>query len=247
MTDKLIRRSARLKPVEGHAWARTLLDELERFEESRPQFMPAPSDLPEWVQNVLGECMKAIYPKQAFKPGQVTPAALGLFLGRHYALAMIFAGELPLGPKAERELEELHHQLKKQPVTAEQQQRADLIAQSMESYGPDSRALVAHAFAKALEQPALEALAFIQAFAKASRMKPDALANEYTMTHSLRLYFVLFQIWRVIEAGHFKSIAALHRTLRQKIPPHQAGNLKSFEKLCQKVGLKLRDPGRPGK
>ncbi len=241
MNSKIIRLPATTSKL---SWAETILDDLEQLDEG-PDIIPLPPDLPEWVQNVIREVLKAIYPKQAIKPGQVTPASVGLFLGRHYALhAMLFTEELPVGPKTEQEVEALLKKLEQQTVSPEQEQKIEAVMESMESQQSGFRAFVAQAFTRALEQPAPEALAFIHAFAKASRLKPDALASEYTMTHSLRLYFLLLMIWPVVE--RFESIAALHRAFSKSLK-HHAGNLKSFEKLCQNVGLKLRSPGRPSK
>lgn len=241
MKRKIIRLPATTPKL---SWAEAILDDLKQLGEG-PDIIPLPPDLPEWVENVIREVLKAIYPRQAVKPGQITPASVGLFLGRHYALhAMLFAGELPVGAKTEQEAEALLKKLDEQTVSPEQEKKFEAVMESMESQQSGFRTVVAQAFTKALEQPAPEALAFIHAFAKASRLKPDALASEYMMTHSLRLYFILFMIWPVVE--RFESIAALHRALSKGLK-HQAGNLKSFEKLCQHVGLKLRPPGRPSK
>lgn len=59
------------------------------------------------------------------------------------------------------------------------------------------------------------------------------------------MYLVLVIWWRFI--ADCQSIAQLHAWLTRVLGPNRAGHLKRTEKICQRLGLKLKGRGRPRK
>lgn len=61
--------------------------------------------------------------------------------------------------------------------------------------------------------------------------------------HATDVYLALLVWWRFIP--RLGSVTLLHRWLGQVLGPARAGDRKRTEKICERIGLKFRDRGRP--
>jgi hypothetical protein len=90
----------------------------------------------------------------------------------------------------------------------------------------------------------VEASAFFEAFGKAIVIKPDDLLTERTMGVGDKICWVMLMMWRTIE--RLESVAQLHRIFEQALKPRGIViKYKRIEKLCQRIKLKFKGPGRP--
>lgn len=75
-------------------------------------------------------------------------------------------------------------------------------------------------------------------------IKPDDLTTEHTLGVGDKLAWVLVAQWRAI--AQLNSVAQLHSVLSQAVAPFGiVVERKRIEKLCQRIGLRFRKPGRP--
>jgi hypothetical protein len=90
----------------------------------------------------------------------------------------------------------------------------------------------------------VEASAFFEAFGKGVVMKPDDLLTERTMGVGDKICWTMFVMWQDIE--RLESVAQLHRVFEKALKPHGiVVKYKRIEKLCQRIRLKFKGPGRP--
>ena len=100
------------------------------------------------------------------------------------------------------------------------------------------------ALSSACQRPYIEAAAFFEAFGKAIVIKPDEFLTERTMGVGDKICWAMFVTWQEIERLH--SVAELHRILERALKPRGiVVKYKRVEKLCQRIKLKFKDPGRP--
>jgi hypothetical protein len=57
------------------------------------------------------------------------------------------------------------------------------------------------------------------------------------------IHFALAMWWRVVV--RFKSVTELHAWLVRMMGAQQVGEKKRIEKICERIGLTLKEPGRP--
>jgi hypothetical protein len=230
--------------VQTASWVETVFDAWERVESERIPPFELLTDCPDWVANVVFELTKEVYPAAKLKKGFVLGAAsLGALLGRQYALQALFLGEIPLPPEVQRECGALADQVR---LTREQRERVENCMNDLATRSKDAfSGVLTSAFSLAWKQPHDEAMTFVTAFKKAAVIDPDELVTEYWMRQRTRILFVLLAIWPGIQ--RMSTIAELHRCLQGASRGWRIVTLKSFEKVCQKVGLRLGRRGRPRK
>lgn len=98
--------------------------------------------------------------------------------------------------------------------------------------------------ASVCERPYHECSAFFEAFGKGIMMKPDDLLTERTMGVGDKICWAMIVQWQ--EISRLKSVGELHRIFEKALKPRGVIiKYKRMEKLCQRIGLKFKDPGRP--
>jgi hypothetical protein len=85
---------------------------------------------------------------------------------------------------------------------------------------------------------------FLAGFSNGIARKPGTLNFAETGNTTFEIYVFFMSYWRIVE--RFKSVHELHQVL-VKILGRRAGDLKRIEKICQRIGLHYRKPGRPKK
>lgn len=84
-------------------------------------------------------------------------------------------------------------------------------------------------------------LAYSQAFARKHDIKSISSAG----TPATEIYLVMLHFWRRVDG--MKSVHELHQWLIRVFGSQRIGDLKRIEKICQRIGLSYRKPGRPRK
>jgi len=84
---------------------------------------------------------------------------------------------------------------------------------------------------------------FLSAYAEAFAKKPGGLGLGSVGHSAFEIHVVMLTHWRVV--AQLGSIHALHGWLVRLFGGHRVGELKRIEKICQRIGLHYRKPGRP--
>jgi len=114
----------------------------------------------------------------------------------------------------------------------------------MKIWRPKFKKFMQETLSSACERPYIEASAFFEAFGKAIVMKPDELLTEHTMGVGEKICWLMVVLWQEIE--RLESVAQMHRILERALKPHGiVVKYKRIEKLCQRIKLKFKGPGRP--
>ena len=75
-------------------------------------------------------------------------------------------------------------------------------------------------------------------------IKPDDLLAERTMGVGDKICWTMFVMWQDME--RLESVAQLHRIFEKALKPLGiVVKYKRIEKLCQRIKLKFKGPGRP--
>jgi hypothetical protein len=217
------------------AWVKTILRELHGI--SPDSFGPfahlanQSADAPAWARRVEQEIEKGLFPGLNIDAlATISPAHLGTVLGQQCAnfASLASVGEclqkLPAGPSANEA------QMKR--ATARASDKLTGITQKA----------TRHALRLALKQPHAEAAPFFQAFADAFARQPSGHgSNLGTTAFPVYLWLLILQPLM----PQFQSIGQLHDVLKKILGRDLAGDRKRIEKICQRLGLRFRPPGRP--
>jgi len=230
-------------------WVREVLIKFDQLGEHQPKPFNENPEWPEWVWNLFGMLMGIPYPGVKFKNMKNWKAKdLGRFLGRHYAGEHVMMGGVPLSSRVIQEGERFGiwaekwarekrpdvnlHELEKQHEQDAKEWRPQLINFMQET------------LRSACERPYVECAAFFEAFGKAIVIKPDALLTERTMGVGDKICWTMIVMWQEIEKLH--SVGELHRLFEKALKPKGVViKYKRIEKLCQRIKLKFKGPGRP--
>lgn len=224
------------------------IESLHRLTSSLP-FEEILQDAPPWVEKAGDILFQALMPPVASDEAASIPARIGAVLGRVDGLDALLSGEqqLPIPPEVKAEWDKAEEQLKK---TKFPPQFAKAMAQNerkLEAWWPQRpkrRRILAQVKATVARAPFAESVAFDQAEAMARTLPMDWFSGDW-ITRDVRLCWLLLIMWRIWE--RFPSVTALHAYFSRTLKPGQAGDLKSFQKLCRKIGFRLRGRGRPRK
>lgn len=230
-------------------WIREILRKFGELQEFQPEPFCGEPKWPEWVSNLFMTFFGISHPGVKMKNLKKWKAKdLGRFLGRQYAGEHLTCGGVPLSLKVIQEGERFGAWAEKWI----KQKRPDLdldkfqsqYEQEAEAWRPQFMKFMQDTLSSACERPYLESSAFFEAFGKAVVMKPDELLTERTMGVGDKICWSMFVMWQEIEGLH--SVAELHRILEQALKPKGIiVKYKRVEKLCQRIKLKFKAPGRP--
>lgn len=214
-------------------WVEETRDELFKLTETMrpPAWLDDDANAPAWVENATREFIKALFPLAADNIATInTPAALGGLLGHQIAAfnelteGIEKAGGLPVG------------------VVRVMMPRGGFKTEDVTACDAYVSALVEtmkRAAGRAIEANYGECCEFFSAFAKGMTLGPKN--TERTNT---RLLLFLAMAWREIEK--LPSVGEVYRTLSSTEGGKRlVGPLPRFEKLCFRIGLKLKGRGRP--
>lgn len=223
------------------AWLRKLCEEFVKLELRLPVENLLPEDgLPKWVQNLEREVGSALYPVAKIKEDlNLTPRKVGAILGHACACGvwMMEAFTPDLESQAEIDVSRF---------TPEQLERAELFLQHiLEEWFPALRRLAKRALCSSVDQTYENMSAFLLGYSEAFSRKPRQLGMGDIGNSAFPIHFFMLIHWQF--ANSLKSVHELHQHLVRILGPHRVGDLKRVEKICQRVGLHYRKPGRPKK
>ena len=236
-------------PQEKH-WVETICDELEVLERSLPDpkvISPDLANYPPWAVKVAAEVLKVGMPTVGLRDGlKLDARVLGAFMGSQYA-RVCSLGELfkEPTPEQQRAIERIDAWVEKLPEVQrlEFRERETAITRFFEVLLTDwperFLPLLKRAFGSAVEESMEDASAFSGAFHTALKQSQKS-ARETT---AFKVYFWMFMQWRLIQT--FESVRQLHKFLGVYIKQNELGGIKRLEKICERMGLALRLPGRP--
>jgi hypothetical protein len=86
---------------------------------------------------------------------------------------------------------------------------------------------------------------FLLAYAAAFAKKPEGKIGGEIGSTTIEIYFFLLWNWRAVRG--LKSVRQLHEVLVKYVGKRETGNPERIVKICQRIGLSFRKPGRPRK
>ena len=86
---------------------------------------------------------------------------------------------------------------------------------------------------------------FLLGYADAFSRKPKTMKVGNICNPTFEIYVFMLLHWPLIE--RMNSVRKLHEVLVKVIGAPRVGEQKRIEKICQRIGLSFRKPGRPKK
>jgi hypothetical protein len=220
-------------------WLRRLADEFSKLESAMPIKNVLPeTEGPPWVQNLEREIRQAMFPVAKLKKGlALTPQRVGGILGHQCAIGVWM-------------MEYLAEELEKPPVEMDDPKAVEqavlgieCIRQLRDDWYGGLRRLAKRALATCVDQTYPDMREFLLAYSSAFARKPTRFNCSSFGTTAFEVYLFMLWHWRQIE--ELNSVRELHDLLSTHLGKQRAGELKRTEKICQRIGLHFRKPGRP--
>lgn len=222
------------------AWLEKLRAEFLKLEPLFPteNFLPE-EGLPKWVENIEREIGAVAYPVAKLKEGlKLTPRRMGALLGHSCAFGVWMMEGI------NRVFAESHASEIKIEIAAEQLEIGTQFCSGIiEVWYPALRRLAKRALCSCVDQSYEDMTAFLLAYSEAFSRKPKRLGFADIGNQVFPIYVFLISRWRHINSLH--SVRELHGLLVKVHGPHRIGDLKRVEKICQRIELHYRKPGRP--
>jgi hypothetical protein len=222
-------------------WLRHLADEFIKLESSMPPMNFLPDEgLPKWVENIERELGASMFPTAKLKEElKLTPRRLGAIIGHQCAVTVWM-------------MEWLAEELKK-PQTVDEskltpenlKQGEDFLIKLTEDFYPALRRLAKRALCSSVDQAYDDMRDFLLAYAGAFAQKPTSPGFSGFGNSAIEIYNFMLVYWRIID--RLNSAHHLHEVLVKVFGTYRAGDLKRTEKICQRIELHYRKPGRPKK
>lgn len=227
-------------------WKERILAAFDRLEAPIPEPDFMQGDLPEWAQKAMREVLKALVPEAGFKlSAEVYPSELGALFGAKLGHLHWIEDENGFA-KSDTAAKLEAFAATQEPTSSEEcDQLGKKIDAIFEGYVAamievKSEVLDAAASAKHSEQKE-----FFDAYTKALGRTEKGTELQNIGTTATPIYILLIFLWRHVEK--MPSIPVVHQVCIASLGAARVGELKTFQKLCQRIGLKLRAPGRPRK
>jgi len=199
-------------------------------------------DGPKWVQNVEREVGATMYPLAKLKDGNyMTPRRVGAILG-HSCAAGVWLMEC-----LEHDIEKAAAaQIETIEITPEQQEQAEKLLHGItEVWYPALRRFAKRALCSSVDQSYEDMTDFLLAYSQAFSRKPKRPGLADIGNPTIEIYFLMLSTWRIV--NNLRSVHQLHQYLVAVFGPYRVGELKRVEKICQRIDLHYRKPGRPKK
>lgn len=217
-------------------WLNRLASELEKIEKLMPaNFLPSGVEYPPWVERIESELALVLLPAAKLRePGfKVTPKRMGALLGHACGLAVYL-------------LEYLSADCAEAPVLTEAElAQGEACARAFFDWYKAMRRLAKLSLCSCVDQTYEDMTAFLAGFSGGFSQKPKTTNAAGMGNPTFEIYLVMIQYWRVV--ARFQSVRELHEWLTIIFGANRVGNQKRVEKICQRIGLSFRKPGRPSK
>ncbi len=221
------------------AWLRRLANEFLKLEALFPitSFLPD-EGLPPWVEKVEQEIGATMFPVARIKDDlNLTPNRMGALIGHSCAIAVWMIEALQFEIERAPELDE-------SKFTAEQLEHgAKIFYGIVNDWYPAFRRLAKRALCTSVDRTYDEMTEFLLAYSAGFSRKPKKFGMPDVGHSAMEIYFFMLMYWRGVNA--LGSVRQLHEVLVNRFGPYRVGELKRIEKICQRIGLHYRKPGRP--
>jgi hypothetical protein len=227
-----------LKPANHtNAWLREIADEFISIESAVPPLIAQVEDnSPQWVQNLEREVGAALFPVAKLKGEQkLTPWRLGAIIGHQCSLGVWMMESI------EKELNSLHKLDKSKLKPEEIEAQKKLLVKLRDEFCPAVQNLARSALSSCVGQPYEDTRDFLLAYSAAFAKKPGSLGDIGHSSFSIQYTMLIY--WPAV--ARMNSVHELHQALVKKFDSFFVGNLKRVEKICERIGLHFRKPGRP--
>ena len=214
-----------------------MLDALFPFKDFAPK-----QNCPQWLGRVEQEYFVAMYRGVDLKGAtKFTPTGLGGFFGYQCAYAVWMVEWL----EAQIEIGKRNAEKHKDAVVSKEkcEEVLRILCRFSEWYGA-LRRLAGRALKSCVYHSYEDMAGFLAAYSKAFSKKPrlGVGMGDFGST-TFGIYHFMLWHWRAVD--QLDSVRALHELLRRSMGEHRVGELKRVEKICQRIGLHYRKPGRP--
>ena len=226
-------------------WMTKVCDALEKAEGDLPAVPWMQGDWPSWVKRAMQEILKAYVPDARLKPEPAwTPRALGAAFGTKIGVLERAVDENGfLKSEASAAMQQPVSGIAKADTQATEADVAK-VAEQMTDQLARIEILKVEVFSSIATAPRTEQLEFLSAYIDAMQRGEQGLDGTNTGTTATPIYIYLVTNWQLL-AG--KNTAELHKICVQAFSASQVGELKTFQKLCQRIGYKAQKAGRPKK
>jgi hypothetical protein len=230
-------------------WIREVLKKFTALDEFQPEPMNHDPEWPEWVYNLFIMLAGISHPGTKFKNIKKWKAKdLGRLLGRQFAGEHLMNGQVPVTPQVIRDCEKFtpwaEKFIKRKSPDFDWDEFHKKNDPQQKIWNLKFNEFMQETLASVCTRPYAESSAFFEAFGKATVMKPHEFETERTLGVGDRLCWVMIVMWPEIE--RLRSVAELHRALEKGLKPLGiVVRYKRIEKLCQRIKLKFKNPGRP--
>lgn len=227
-------------------WLKRLSAEYLKLEPLMPiRIVPEEGDCPQWVRKLEQEVGSVILPHSRVKEEFVgTPGRMGSVLGGQCANA-VWMLEWVAMYQAEHQASATPESNGQKPTAEPVRQKESTKEVWFDEWYKGMRRLAKLSLCSSVDQSFDDMSSFLQAFAVAFAAKPRTLQVGEIGNTTFELYVFMLLHWRRVE--RLRSVSELHGLLVSQFGPHRAGDLKRVEKICQRIGLSFRRPGRPKK
>jgi len=221
-------------------WLTRLAREFERVEKLLPvRFWPEDVEIPKWVESVERELSLVLLPAVKLRQANyvVTPKRMGALIGHGCGMAVAmmewFASDeqITVADVAKPSNDEI--------------KQAEELNRSVTTWYNAARRLAKLSLCSCVDQPYEDMRDFLLGYAEGFSRKPRALRASEIGNPTFEIYLFMMIYWRVVE--QMSSVRQLHESLVTVFGSSRVGEQKRIEKICQRIGLSFRKPGRPQK
>jgi hypothetical protein len=222
-------------------WLTRLAGEFEKVEKLLPvHFWPQDVEFPKWVENIEREISLVLLPAAKLRDAKyvITPKRMGSVIGHGCGMAVAmmewFAGS-----------EQITIAGAAKPLTDEELKQADEFNRSLATWYNAARRLAKLSLCSCVDQTYEDMRDFLTGFADGFSRKPRLSKASEIGNPTFEIYLFMMIYWRLIE--RMGSVRQLHESLVTVFGASRVGEQKRIEKICQRIGLSFRKPGRPKK
>ncbi len=222
-------------------WLNRLGGELVKLDELFPQELGMgrlPDEAcPAWKEKVAGEIARLLMPGADWKEtAKFTPKQMGAILG-HQCANGVWMVELFEAQSAAA------LNTRQKSADGADTERGKAFSEKFSAWYSGLRRLAKRSLCSCVDQPYQDMTDFLGGFAEGFSHKPKTSGLGQFGSTNFEIYVLLLMYHPFIE--QLSSVSALHAWLRRVQGEYRTGDLKRIEKICQRIGLHFRKPGRP--